>query len=205
MEPVRDEDGKFPTFAWPGGYTIIYITRDAEVLCPDCANLPEAYTTSEKRKAIRAGRDQEEGVPDYTDRDWEIVAVDTYDEGPSLNCANCNKEIESSYGDPDEEEESVVGRKQKINYPITYEANQYGHYRVIDQTTGKDLYFQVDYEFPDLARDFGWNGKILPKSQLRAVNIKDNDTTGAAIYSAIKYLDDNEGKVVEDPGYFDED
>ena len=260
-EPMREENGKFPTYAWPGGYTIIYIMTDNEVLCPDCANLPEAYTTREKREAIRSGHDQDEGTPDYTDRQWEIVAVDTYDEGLPLTCANCNKEIPSSYGPTendyrdmvldwwrqktgdvprgtdlvevvdyvmsnDKEEEGnyhVVGnlvekyfdeldkepsgewpagrRQQKINNPISYECNQFGHYLVTDDH-GHELYIQIDYDFPALAETFGWNGKLVSKSKLRVVNIKDNDKAGAEIYSAIVWLDDHEGKVVEDPGYF---
>jgi hypothetical protein len=104
------------------------------------------------------------------------------------------------------EKEEPGGREQKIRFPITYlQIYPAGGYLVRDKTTGEDRPVQVDYDFPSLARNFGWDGKILPKTQLRAVNIEDNDTTGAEIYSAIQWLDDNEGKVVEDPGYFDEE
>ena len=343
--PQREENGKFPTFAFPGGYPIYYLAADNEVLCPDCANFPEAFTTEEKRTAVRTGKDQEEGTPDYTDRMWELVAVDIHEEGLPLTCSNCNKEIPSAYGptkydymemvqdwarkltghefnetdaddcadfvgDKDTEQEgnynqigkwvqefidqyleeppgggesagrrlsrdagdlfttprkeeadfvksvlrknhiryesqeedrghqsgwryciyvskdiidkaSVIvdealtereyeredsrgaaGRRMKIGYPITYRAVSYGGYLVKDETTDKDVYIQVDYDFPGLATSFGWNGKLLPKTKLRAVNIKDDELIAAEIYSAIQYLDANEGKVVEDPGYF---
>jgi hypothetical protein len=303
VEPRREEDGKFPTYAWPGGYTIIYLMADGEVLCPDCANLPEAYTTKEKREAQRSGADRDD-PRDFTDKDWEIVAVDVYDEGPPLHCANCNKEIESSYGDPEEEEgdlagrelelplnyydryilsiydngkktdiytvylryesrgnshsciflskdcdgpkgvnawgsgvpsaadgvkipfdqlpenvqmcvfkklhglysdkkDSVAGRRIKIYNPITYEGNSMGHYLVKTLDGKHEMYVQTDYDFPGLAQTFGWNGKILPMTKLRAVNIDPKDTTSAEIYSAIQYLDKNEGKIVEDPGYWE--
>ena len=263
--PVR-ENGKFPYYAFPGGYTIIYIAGDNEVLCPECANLPEAYSTAEKREAIKKGLDRVDGPPDYTDRAWELVAVDTYDEGLPIQCAHCNKDIESSYGptdadyrdmirdwhhqitkrDPsagvledilqyvkDEEEneggpndmrgnyhsigvfvrefldydpkshEKPVGRRQKIYNPITYEGNSMGHY-LVTSTDGKhELYVQSDWDFPSLAETFGWNGKILPATKLREVRIDPKDTASAEIYSAIQYLDKNEGKVVEDPGYWE--
>jgi hypothetical protein len=72
--------GAFNTFfqniAWPGGYTIAFITDDGAVLCADCA----------KRAFI-------------TDR--IDITADCYDEGPTLYCDGCNCEIVSSYGDPE--------------------------------------------------------------------------------------------------------
>jgi hypothetical protein len=40
-------------------------------------------------------------------------------------------------------------------------------------------------------------------TKLRAVNVDPKDEASAQIYSAIQYLDKNEGKVVEDPGYWE--
>lgn len=71
-------DGLLPAFAWPGGYPILYLDKDCEPLCADCA----------------------------TKSDWsdaEVIAADVYWEGPTLQCANCNCEIESAYGDPEVE------------------------------------------------------------------------------------------------------
>ena len=81
-EPPR----KFPAFAWPGGYTIIYVTREGDILCADCMNDP--------------------GAADLGNDSARVIGVDTYDDGPPDRCANCNAEIESSYGDPDEDEET---------------------------------------------------------------------------------------------------
>ena len=115
----------------------------------------------------------------------------------------------------------AVGRRQEIRNPITYEGNRFGHYLVtsveatawtkdihgtiVARPPKHELYFQTDWDFPGLAETFGWNGKILPMTKTRAVNIKDDDQIGREIYSAIQYLDANEGKVVEDPGYWEGD
>jgi hypothetical protein len=37
----------------------------------------------------------------------EVVVGDVYYEGPPLICDDCGTEIESAYGDPDEEESEV--------------------------------------------------------------------------------------------------
>lgn len=94
---LRGDDGKFPAVAWPGGYPIIYLMEDGEVICPDCANLDDAYA-------------EEDPSPEDPDPQWHIVGSDVYWEGPDLHCANCNKPIESAYGDPEEEKaiESIV-------------------------------------------------------------------------------------------------
>lgn len=74
--PERDADGKFPAFAFPGAYTIIYFDVCGNILCADCASLPSMLGS-------------------------EIVDYDLYDEGPDLSCDNCPAVIKSSYGDPD--------------------------------------------------------------------------------------------------------
>lgn len=91
--------------------------------------------------------------------------------------------------------------RRKIFNPINYESLSYGGYLVKDIDTGRDILIQVDYDFPSLAETFGWNGKITRKD----LKISRGDKLGAEIYRAIQYLDDNEGKIVEDPGYFDEE
>lgn len=89
LEPKRfglndDTTGyAFPSFAWPGGYTIEYVTDDGSVLCADCA-----------REAVICDR--------------ETLHYDTYDEGPDVECdGGCGHMLESSYGDPDAEEEET--------------------------------------------------------------------------------------------------
>jgi hypothetical protein len=91
--PERDSTGKFPAYAWPGGYPLIYLCADGGILCPACANNAngsEAY----------AG----DYVPERG-RDWHMIGADVYWEGPPMQCDHCNKAIESAYGDPDAEQE----------------------------------------------------------------------------------------------------
>ena len=64
-------------FAWPGGYTLIYLTDDGDILDATCAS-------------------------EYID---DVVGYDTYDEGPTIFCDNCGRSIESSYGDPESSDE----------------------------------------------------------------------------------------------------
>ena len=68
--------GTLPTFAWPGGYPLVYFDADGSELCAKCANA----------------------------RDWSeahLIGVDAHLEGAPVTCANCNAEIESAYGEPD--------------------------------------------------------------------------------------------------------
>lgn len=85
-----------PSHAWPGGYQIVYRTSDNAVFCPDCVN----------KEIVRIA--QEIRNPDRHDS-FHIVDCATYDEG-ALRCDHCNSNIESSYGDPDED--SPAGESQ---------------------------------------------------------------------------------------------
>jgi hypothetical protein len=67
----------FSNSAWPGGYTIEFTTDSGDVFCADCA---KKYFIMEKRD----------------------ISANTYDEGPTMYCDDCNGEIESSYGDPED-------------------------------------------------------------------------------------------------------
>mgnify|MGYP001233648852 FL=1 len=80
MLPERDENGKFPAFAWPGGYPLIYLDKDMTVLCAPCAS----------RQAV--------------------VAYDVYYEGPPEFCGDCNAVIESAYGDPEADDDKSEGQ-----------------------------------------------------------------------------------------------
>jgi hypothetical protein len=71
LESIRQSDGKLPAFAWPGGYPIIYLTEDGDVLCPECANIDSA----------------------------DLKYYNVYLEGPIEYCYDCGKEIEGAYGD----------------------------------------------------------------------------------------------------------
>jgi hypothetical protein len=74
----RDEDGKLAAFAWPGGYPILYLDGDNEVLCADCANASE----------------NEDSFP----RERPVGHFVHY-EGPDEYCAQCNKAVPSAYGE----------------------------------------------------------------------------------------------------------
>lgn len=75
--------GRLPNYAWPGGYPLFYWDVYGDVMCPDCANehAPEG---------------------EQPDMDWP-VGHDVHWEGPSMWCDYCGAEIESAYGDPDED------------------------------------------------------------------------------------------------------
>lgn len=82
--------GQLPAFTSIGSYTLIYLTKDCETLCADCA-------TAEYLDWLYALN---------TCDGWQYdppVLAGVYWEGPDDYCANCNKPIPSSYGDPDAE------------------------------------------------------------------------------------------------------
>ena len=87
LESLRGEDGRFPSYAWPGGYPIYAITADGDCLCIACANGDNGSEASTDPDAPA---------------DWRIEAVDVYWEGPVETCGHCNAAIESAYGDPDD-------------------------------------------------------------------------------------------------------
>ena len=88
--PTRNSDGKLPAYAWPGGYPVLYLDKHNETLCADCAT-----------KDL-----------DDPDTDDKPVAYFVHYEGPSEFCAECNAEVESAYGDP---EESLNDACERLN------------------------------------------------------------------------------------------
>jgi len=79
LDDIRDDNGKLPAFAWPGGYPILYLDGFNSVLCPDCAN----------------------GAPDVDDDRFGVKAYGIHWEGEPETCCNCNTEIDSAYGVPE--------------------------------------------------------------------------------------------------------
>lgn len=79
LDGWRDEQGKLPAYAWPGGYPLIYLDKRDRVMCPACANLP-------KHERSNCGNP---------------IGGDVYWEGPELECDECGEMIQSAYGDPD--------------------------------------------------------------------------------------------------------
>jgi hypothetical protein len=80
-----DADEPWPAYAWPGGYPIVYVMNDGEVLCADCMN----------------GQDESVHFGGESD-DWQVIGADVFYEGADDNCAHCGQTIESAYGDPEE-------------------------------------------------------------------------------------------------------
>lgn len=75
---LANEKGELPAYAWPGGYPLYYIDAESNVLCPECA------------------ANNDEMAP-------PVIEYDEHLEGAPLQCNQCSQEIESAYGDPDEE------------------------------------------------------------------------------------------------------
>ena len=75
---LESNDDELPYYAWPGGYPIIYIDGQNEILCPECANV-----------ALK-----EEEWEEWKPQSWDI-----YYEGFPLECRECGTQIESAYGE----------------------------------------------------------------------------------------------------------
>lgn len=82
---MKDEDGKYLKWAWPGGYPVYHLTDDMETMCADCCN--------DSTNPIHE---------DKPDDGWRIVASGINWEDETMRCVHCNKPIESAYGESDE-------------------------------------------------------------------------------------------------------
>lgn len=74
-----DNDGTLSAWAWPGGYPTYYLDRDNCILCPTCAN-----------------KFRFDDNPSF-----RPCATDTHMEGEPIQCEQCNAQIDSAYGVPD--------------------------------------------------------------------------------------------------------
>ncbi len=82
MTPERDSSGKFPAYAWPGGYPVFYMVATCDVLCAACAN----------------GEHGSEASLEHDEKQWRLTAMDVYWEGDVMPCDHCGEGIESAYG-----------------------------------------------------------------------------------------------------------
>ena len=80
-------------YAWPGGYPLFLFCADGGVLCPDCAR---------KEWKLVAYATRHPG----TDKQWEVAAVDINWEDPGVYCDHCGKQIESTYGEDEDEDQT---------------------------------------------------------------------------------------------------
>lgn len=80
------EGEPLPSFAWPGGYQIVYYTAGGLTICPECAN--------------------------DTDTSDPVTSGDVYWEGPDEYCEDCGTAIPSAYGDPNDNDRPGPGQFQ---------------------------------------------------------------------------------------------
>ncbi len=82
-----DSKGAQPSYAWPGGYPLVYTCRDGGTLCPACVNA--------ESEVVLGSHKHESG----DNPDWNVVSCDVHWEGDPLVCDNCNCSVDSAYGD----------------------------------------------------------------------------------------------------------
>jgi hypothetical protein len=83
LRRIVDQDtGLLPSYAFPGGYPILYLVG-GDSICPDCAN------------ELVMNEEEKEHLP---------TSYFIHYEGATEICG-CGEAIESAYGDPDEEED----------------------------------------------------------------------------------------------------
>ena len=80
---------------------------------------------------------------------------------------------------------------------ITLASGQFGWDYVVEADDGRTILVQTDWDYPGLARAFGWSGKVNKR--------KYGAGAGAEIAAAREYIDANIGKRVRDRGMFYED
>lgn len=75
-------------YAWPGGYPMMLVMSDGECLCADCTRANYRLISQSTRHNYRDG--------------WQAAQVVIHWEGAPEPCANCNAEIKSAYGNPND-------------------------------------------------------------------------------------------------------
>ena len=78
-------------YAWPGGYPVVVVMADGELMCPDCAK-------SNFRQIVSATKAR------YNDG-WKAAGASVNWEGADEHCCNCNAALESAYGETENNEE----------------------------------------------------------------------------------------------------
>lgn len=72
---------EWQSYAWPGGYEIVYVVKDGGILCHQCANAELMRTL------------------DPDDNQFHIVGDFIYWEDTDLFCDHCNRKIGPEYGE----------------------------------------------------------------------------------------------------------
>ena len=89
-KPEYEELLTMGPFAWPGGYPHFAIMADGEPMCWKCFEDEKPRILSE--------------ILEPTDPQWHPDTVTINWEDEMLICSNCNKHIESAYGDLSDKE-----------------------------------------------------------------------------------------------------
>ena len=82
---------------------------------------------------------------------------------------------------------------------IELQSGDFGWDYLIVHDDGRDVLIQTDWDYPGVARTFGWSGRV-PKRLSKGAN-----EASAEIRAAQEWLDGHIGARAEDPGYFNEE
>lgn len=77
-----DESGRFPAYAWPGGYPLYYLFADGGACCPACANNGNGSLADINN----------------SDPQWMLVECFENFEDPEMWCDHCGALIGCAYG-----------------------------------------------------------------------------------------------------------
>ena len=99
-EVLTISNGEAMRYAWPGGYPIFYLTKQGNILCPDCA------------------LEQEQDEDQFWNENDPIEAHDANYEDPHMFCEGCNERIESAYA------EDIRTALDLLTRPLEWEDNK---------------------------------------------------------------------------------
>lgn len=71
-------DGLLPSFTFPGGYPVFYVTEDLDEICPDCANEFKS------------------------DPEINVIDFKINEEDDDVRCSLCDRLIPSAWGEDEE-------------------------------------------------------------------------------------------------------
>lgn len=94
ITPREFKAGCREPFAWPGGYPMALVMNDGETLCYQCARENAREILTEIHAVLASG--SAAGDSGWIPAGWDVLL-----EGPAEICAHCGREIETAYGDPE--------------------------------------------------------------------------------------------------------
>lgn len=87
IELIDSTTGNVPSFAWPGGYPVFYLTFDGATICPSCTNKELAQILESTLDDARDG--------------WNVAGAEVNWENTSMYCDHCGSRIASAYAECD--------------------------------------------------------------------------------------------------------